>query len=88
MRVLSFILSVAKYAQAWSPCGRAFVFAEDTVAVSTSTRPDIGAPEPPIRIHEIDEALAWSSLTYAPRDKMWHRWVDHLLDQRLRLMSR
>lgn len=56
------------------------------MAVSTSTRPDTTVAESPIRIHEIDEALAWSALTYTPRDRMWHRWVDHLLDQRLRLM--
>lgn len=87
MRALCFILCVAKYAQAWSRRDRAFVFAEDTVAVSTSARPATDVPEPPIRLHEIDEALAWSVLTYAPRDKMWHRWVDHLLDQRLRLTA-
>ena len=51
---------------------------------ATITR--LTAPEPPIRIQEIDEALRWSALTFAPRDKMWHRWVNHLLDQRLRLM--
>lgn len=56
------------------------------MAVGTTARPDIAVPEPPIRITEIDEALAWSALTYGPRDRMWHRWVDHLLDQRLRLM--
>lgn len=43
-------------------------------------------PEPPIRVQEIDEALRWASLTYTPRDAMWHRWINHLLDQRLRLM--
>ena len=46
------------------------------------------APEPPIHVYEIDEALLWASLTYHPRDKMWHRWIDHLLDQRLRLTAR
>jgi hypothetical protein len=54
------------------------------MAVATTTRPAL--PEPPIRIQEIDEALLWSSTTLTPRDKMWHRWVDQLLDQRLRLM--
>lgn len=44
-------------------------------------------PEPPIRVQEIDEALRWASLTYTPRDHVWRRWIDHLLDQRLRLMQ-
>lgn len=56
------------------------------MAATTTARPNTDAPEPPIRIHEIDEALAWSALTYTPRDRMWHRWIDHLLDQRLRAM--
>lgn len=46
------------------------------------------APEPPIRIHEIDEALTWAAITYWPRDRAWYRWVNHLLDQRLRIQSR
>lgn len=57
-------------------------------AVAVTTRPPTTAtPEPPIRITEIDEALAWSALTYWPRDRMWHRWINHLLDQRLRLAA-
>ncbi len=53
---------------------------------ATKTRRQ-ATPEPPTRLHEIDEALRWSSLTYTiPRDHVWERWVDHLLDQRLRLM--
>lgn len=56
------------------------------MAVSTK-RPGLDTPEPPIRIHEIDEALLWASMTYHPRDKMWHRWINHLLDQRLRIKT-
>lgn len=54
------------------------------MAATTTTRR--ATTEPPIRIQEIDEALRWSALTYTPRDRMWERWVNHLLDQRLRLM--
>lgn len=43
-------------------------------------------PDPPTRVQEIDEALRWAALTYTPRDHVWHRWINHLLDQRLRLM--
>lgn len=71
-----------------SQTDRALSCAEDTVAVSTSTRLNAAMSEPPIRLHEIDEALLWSAMTYTPRDRMWHRWVDHLLDQRLRIAER
>lgn len=35
-------------------------------------------------IPEVDEALWWTSKR-DDRDAHWHRWVDHLLDQRNRI---
>lgn len=35
-------------------------------------------------IPEVDEALWWTSKRN-DRDAHWHRWVDHLLDQRNRI---
>ena len=52
---------------------------------ATQTRPRT-SKEPPIRIDEIDEALRWSSLTLE-RGTTYTRWVNHLLDKRLRLMD-
>ena len=57
---------------------------EGSPVAATQTRPRT-SEEPPIRIDEIDEALRWSSLTLE-RGHVYTRWVNHLLDKRLRLM--
>ena len=55
-----------------------------SAVAATQTRPRTNE-EPPIRIDEVDEALRWSSLTLE-RGHTYTKWVNHLLDQRLRLM--
>jgi hypothetical protein len=54
--------------------------------LATTTTRQATPAEPPIRIDEIDEALRWSSLTLE-RGHVYTRWVNHLLDKRLRLMD-
>jgi hypothetical protein len=41
-------------------------------------------PTPITTVDEIDEALWWTTQA-RPRNDQWHRWVDALLDQRLRI---
>lgn len=41
-------------------------------------------PTPITTVVEIDEALWWTGKAQ-PRNAQWHRWVDALLDQRLRI---
>jgi hypothetical protein len=78
-------MRVGKYAQPGRnhTLHRANAFGGSAVA-ATQTRPRT-SEEPPIRIDEIDETLRWSSLTLE-RGTTYTRWVNHLLDQRLRLM--
>jgi hypothetical protein len=41
-------------------------------------------PTPITTVAEIDEALWWTTQA-RPRNDYWYRWVDALLDQRLRI---
>jgi hypothetical protein len=67
-----------------NPHGSPGLRIEGSAVAATQTRPRTNE-EPPIRIDEIDEAIRWSSLTLK-RGDTYTQWVDHLLDQRLRLM--
>lgn len=50
------------------------------------TKTERPVPEPITTLADIDEAIYHASRNPS-RDKHWHRWVDALLDQRLRFMD-
>lgn len=50
------------------------------------TKTERPLPEPITTVDEIDEAILHASRN-PRRDNHWHRWIDALLDQRLRYMD-